>query len=170
MDGYINPREKNLEVFVGDWYLTGDLASRDEDGYFWFIGRADDVFKSSDYRISAFELESELMVHPSITEVAVVASPDPLRGFVPKAYVMLKPNLIPSKELAMEIFNFTRGRVAPYKRPRIIQFVNELPKTMSGKIKRTDLRKVETNQRSSLARSKDEYFESDFADVLKTRQ
>jgi acetyl-CoA synthetase len=170
MDGYIDPREKNLEVFVGDWYLTGDLASRDEDGYFWFIGRADDVFKSSDYRISAFELESELMVHPSITEVAVVASPDPLRGFVPKAYVMLKPNLIPSKELAMEIFNFTRGRVAPYKRPRIIQFVNELPKTMSGKIKRTDLRKVETNQRSSLARSKDEYFESDFADVLKTRQ
>ncbi len=170
MDGYIDPREKNLEVFVGNWYLTGDLASRDDDGYFWFVGRADDVFKSSDYRISAFELESELMVHPSITEVAVVASPDPLRGFVPKAYVMLKPNIIASKELALEIFNFTRGRVAPYKRPRIIQFVNELPKTMSGKIKRTDLRKIETNQRSSLTRSKDEYFESDFADVLKTRQ
>src|SRR5208283_435534 len=148
--------------------LTGDLASRDADGYFWFIGRADDVFKSSDYRISAFELESELLVHPSITEVAVVASPDPLRGFVPKAYVLLKPNLIASQELALEIFNFTRGRVAPYKRPRIIQFVNELPKTMSGKIKRTDLRKIETNQRSSLTRSKDEYFESDFADVLKT--
>ena len=170
MEGYIDPREKNREVFVGNWYLTGDLASRDADGYFWFIGRADDVFKSSDYRISAFELESELLVHPSITEVAVVASPDPLRGFVPKAYVLLKPNLIASQELALEIFNFTRGRVAPYKRPRIIQFVNELPKTMSGKIKRTDLRKIETNQRSSLTRSKDEYFESDFADVLKTRQ
>jgi acetyl-CoA synthetase len=170
MEGYIDPREKNREVFVGDWYLTGDLASRDADGYFWFIGRADDVFKSSDYRISAFELESELMVHPSITEVAVVASPDPLRGFVPKAYVMLKPNLIASRELALEIFNFTRGRVAPYKRPRIIQFVNELPKTMSGKIKRTDLRKVETNQRSSLTRNKDEYFESDFVEFHTTRR
>lgn len=170
MEGYIDPREKNREVFVGDWYLTGDLASRDANGYFWFIGRADDVFKSSDYRISAFEVESELLVHPSITEVAVVASPDPLRGFVPKAYVMLKPKLIASRELALEIFNFTRQRMASYKRPRIIQFVNELPKTVSGKIKRTDLRKLETNQRSSLTRDKDEYFESDFAEVLTTRR
>jgi acetyl-CoA synthetase len=170
MEGYIDPREKNREVFVGDWYLTGDLASRDAEGYFWFIGRADDVFKSSDYRISAFEVESELLVHPSITEVAVVASPDSLRGFVPKAYVMLKPKLIASRELALEIFNFTRQRMAPYKRPRIIQFVNELPKTVSGKIKRTDLRKLETDQRSSITRNKDEYFESDFAEVLTTRR
>ena len=170
MAGYTDPREKNREVFVGNWYLTGDLASRDADGYFWFIGRADDVFKSSDYRISAFEVESELLVHPSITEVAVVASPDPLRAFVPKAYVMLKPNLIASRESALEIFKFTRERLAPYKRPRIIQFVNELPKTMSGKIKRTDLRKFETNQRSSVSRNKDEYFESDFAEVLTTRR
>ena len=170
MEGYIDPREKNREVFVHDWYLTGDLASRDAEGYFWFIGRADDVFKSSDYRISAFEVESELMVHPSITEVAVVASPDPLRGFVPKAYVMLKPKLIASRELALEIFNFTRQRMAPYKRPRIIQFVNELPKTVSGKIKRTDLRKLETDQRRSPTRNKDEYFESDFAEVLTTRR
>jgi len=170
MEGYIDPREKNREVFVHDWYLTGDLVSRDAEGYFWFIGRADDVFKSSDYRISAFEVESELMVHPSITEVAVVASPDPLRGFVPKAYVMLKPKLIASRELALEIFNFTRQRMAPYKRPRIIQFVNELPKTVSGKIKRTDLRKLETDQRRSPTRNKDEYFESDFAEVLTTRR
>jgi len=170
MEGYIDPREKNREVFVHDWYLTGDLASRDAEGYFWFIGRADDVFKSSDYRISAFEVESELMVHPSITEVAVVASPDPLRGFVPKAYVMLKPKLIASRELALGIFNFTRQRMAPYKRPRIIQFVNELPKTVSGKIKRTDLRKLETDQRRSPTRNKDEYFESDFAEVLTTRR
>ena len=170
MEGYIDPSEKNREVFVGDWYLTSDLASRDADGYFSFIWRADDVFKSSDYRISAFEVESELLVHPSITEVAVVASPDPLRGFVPKAYVMLKPKLTPSKELALDIFNFTRGRMAPYKRPRIIQFVIELPKTTSGKIKRVDLRKLETDERVSLTRNKDEYFESDFADVLPTRR
>ena len=170
MEGYIDPREKNLEVFVGNWYLTGDLASRDTDGYFWFIGRADDVFKSSDYRISAFEVESELLVHPSIVEVAVVASPDPLRGFVPKAYVMPKPNVIPSRELALDIFKFTRKQMAPYKRPRIIQFVNELPKTTSGKIKRTDLRKLETDQRNSPARNKDEYFEGDFAEVLAIRR
>ena len=170
MEGYIDPREKNREVFVGDWYLTGDLASRDAAGYFWFIGRADDVFKSSDYRISAFEVESELLVNPSITEVAVVASPNPLRGFVPKAYVMLKPNLTPSKELALEIFTFTRQRLAPYKRPRIIQFVNELPKTMSGKIKRIDLRRLESDLRIADARNGDEYFESDFAQTLTTHR
>jgi acetyl-CoA synthetase len=170
MDGYIDPREKNRDVFVGDWYLTGDMASRDADGYFWFIGRADDVFKSSDYRISAFELESELLAHPAIMEVAVVASPDPLRGFVPKAYVMLKPGRIPSKELVLDIFNFSRQRMAPYKRARIIQFIDELPKTMSGKIRRTDLRELEAELRDSKARTRDEYFESDFTQVLTTRR
>ncbi len=170
MKGYIDPAEKNLEVFVGDWYLTSDLAYRDADGHFWFIGRADDVFKSSDYRLSAFELESELMVHPSITEVAVVASPDQLRGFVPKAYVMLEPNISPSRELAFDIFTFTRQRMAPYKRPRIIQFVAELPKTASGKIKRTELRKQESELRSAGARSKEEYFESDFMEALAAKR
>lgn len=169
MEGYIDPREKNREVFVGDWYLTGDLAYRDAGGYFWFIGRADDVFKSSDYRISAFEVESELLAHPSITEVAIVASPDRLRGFVPKAYVMLRPDLTPSKQLASRIFEFTRQRMAPYKRPRIIQFVKELPKTVSGKIKRTDLRMVESEVRERGSRSEDEYFESDFV-VARARQ
>ena len=170
MEGYIDPLEKNRDVFVGDWYLTGDLASRDAAGYFWFIGRADDVFKSSDYRISAFEVESELLAHPSITEVAVVASPDPLRGFVPKAYIMLKPGKTPSRVLALDIFNFTRQRMAPYKRPRMIQFVDELPKTVSGKIKRTDLRKFESDLRSAAIRNRDEYFESDFAQVLTTHR
>jgi acetyl-CoA synthetase len=170
MAGYIDPREKNREVFVGDWYLTGDVASQDEEGYFWFVGRADDVFKSSDYRISAFELESEIMAHPAVTEVGVIASPDSLRGFVPKAYVTLKPGVAPSKELAYNIFKFTRERVAPYKRPRIIQFTEELPKTVSGKIKRTDLRKTETDLRSKNARSKDEYFENDFQAELKTQR
>ena len=166
MEGYIDPREKNAEVFIGAWYLTGDLAYRDEDGYFWFIGRADDVFKSSDYRISAFEVESELMVHPAIAEVAVVASPDQLRGFVPKAYVALKPSLQPTRDLALDIFRFTRQRMAPYKRPRIVQFVEELPKTVSGKIRRIELRKSESDQRIKKERSLGEYFESDFKDEL----
>ena len=170
MAGYIDPREKNLEVFVGDWYLTGDVAYKDETGYFWFIGRSDDVFKSSDYRISAFELESELMVHPSVTEVAVVASPDKLRGFVPKAVITLKPNVLPSRELALEIFKFTRDRMAPYKRPRIIQFSQELPKTVSGKIKRNDLRRIESELRQSNQRTQHEYFESDFPELKSERR
>jgi len=167
MTGYIDQPDKNREVFVGEWYLTGDVASRDVDGYFWFIGRADDVFKSSDYRISAFELESELMAHQAVAEVAVVASPDSLRGFVPKAYVNLKPNMTASRELAFEIFRFIRDRVAPYKRPRIIQFTEELPKTVSGKIRRTDLRNYESELRGRNVRAKDEYFESDFQIELK---
>jgi acetyl-CoA synthetase len=166
MEGYIDPREKNAEVFVDQWYLTGDLAFRDEEGYFWFIGRADDVFKSSDYRISAFEVESELMEHPAVAEVAVVASPDPLRGFVPKAYLALKPTVQPSRELALDVFGFTRQRMAPYKRPRIVQFVEELPKTVSGKIRRIELRTSESNQRANEKRSPEEYFESDFKNEL----
>lgn len=169
MEGYIDPREKNLEVFVGDWYLTGDVAYKDESGYFWFIGRSDDVFKSSDYRISSFELESELMVHPSVTEVAVVASPDKLRGFVPKAIITLNPEVKPSRELALEIFKFTREHMAPYKRPRIIQFNQELPKTVSGKIKRTELRRIESDLRRANQRTQEEYFESDFPE-LKTER
>jgi len=169
MWGYIDPAERNKEVFVGDWYLTGDLARRDAEGYFWFIGRADDVFKSSDYRISAFELESELLIHPSIMEVAVIASPDQLRGLVPKAIITLKPGVPPSKELAYNIFRFARERMAPYKRPRIIQFTEELPKTVSGKIKRNDLRKLEADHRNSKTRSGHEYFESDFQTALKAK-
>jgi acetyl-CoA synthetase len=169
MEGYIDPREKNLDVFVGDWYLTGDVAYKDESGYFWFIGRSDDVFKSSDYRISAFELESELMVHTSVTEVAVVASPDKLRGFVPKAIITLNPEVKPSRELALEIFKFTREHMAPYKRPRIIQFNQELPKTVSGKIKRTELRRIESDLRRANQRTQEEYFESDFPE-LKTER
>jgi acetyl-CoA synthetase len=169
MDGYIDPRERNLEVFVGDWYLTGDIAYKDETGYFWFIGRSDDVFKSSDYRISAFELESELMVHSSVAEVAVVASPDKLRGFVPKAIITLKPGVSPSRELALDIFKFTRERMAPYKRPRIIQFSQEMPKTISGKIKRTDLRRIESDLRRSNQRGQEEYFESDFTELKSKR-
>jgi acetyl-CoA synthetase len=169
MERYIDPWEKNLEVFIGDWYLTGDLAYKDEQGYFWFIGRSDDVFKSSDYRISAFELESEIMTHPSVTEVAVVASPDKLRGYVPKAIITLRPEVKPSRELAVEIFKFTKARMAPYKRPRIIQFSQELPRTASGKIRRTDLRRIETELRNVNQRTQDEYFESDFSELKSKR-
>ena len=169
MQGYIDPPEKNLEVFVGDWYLTGDVACKDETGHFWFIGRSDDVFKSSDYRISAFELESELMAHPSVAEVAVVASPDKLRGFVPKAIITLKPDVSPSRQLALSIFKFTRERMAPYKRPRIIEFNQEMPKTVSGKIKRTDLRRIESDLRRSNQRTPEEYFESDFTELKSDR-
>jgi acetyl-CoA synthetase len=169
MQSYIDPKEKNLEVFVGDWYLTGDVAYRDASGYFWFIGRVDDVFKSSDYRISAFEVESELMAYPSVTEVAVVASPDKLRGFVPKAIITLRPEVTPSKEIALDIFKFTKTRMAPYKRPRIIQFSQELPKTVSGKIKRTELRRVELALRGASQRTQEEYFESDFPELKTNR-
>jgi acetyl-CoA synthetase len=128
------------------------------------------VFKSSDYRISAFELESELMAYPSIAEVAVVASPDKLRGFVPKAIITLKPEVIFSRELALEIFKFCRKRMAPYKRPRIIQFYQELPKTISGKIKRADLRKSESTLRSTDQRGPEEYFEVDFPELKTARK
>lgn len=167
MTGYIDLPHKNAEVFVGDWYLTGDVAYRDKEGYFWFIGRSDDVFKSSDYRISPFELESELMAHQSVAEVAVIASPDQLRGFVPKAFLILKPGTPPSRELALDIFRFTRDKIAPYRRPRIIQFMTELPKTISGKIKRADLRKYESELRNRNERDENEYFETDFSDELR---
>jgi len=166
MAGYVDPPGKNVEVFVGDWYLTGDVAYRDKDGYFWFVGRSDDVFKSSDYRISPFELESELMVHPAVAEVAIVASPDPMRGFVPKAFLMLKPGTAPSKDLALDIFRFTREKIAPYRRPRILQFMEELPKTISGKIRRAELRTEESEQRKREARAQNEYFETDFSKEL----
>ena len=170
MTGYIDMPQRNLEVFVGDWYLTGDVAYRDKDGCYWFIGRSDDVFKSSDYRISPFELESELMVHPAVTEVAVVRSPDQLRGFVPKAFLLLKPRSVPSQDLALSIFKFTREEIAPYRRPRIIQFMSELPKTISGKIKRAELREYESKLRASKARAENEYFESDFSSELGVRR
>lgn len=170
MTGYIDPPHKNAEVFVGDWYLTGDVAYRDKEGCFWFVGRSDDVFKSSDYRISPFELESELMAHQSVVEVAVVASPDQLRGFVPKAFLMLKPGTVPSRELALDIFRFTRDKIAPYRRPRIVQFMTELPKTISGKIKRTDLRKYEHELRERNARDENEYFEADFSNELRIQR
>jgi len=124
-------------------YRTGDVASLDEDGYLTFVGRADDVFKSSDYRISPFELESVLIEHEAVAEAAIVPSPDEIRLSVPKAYILLIASAAPSRETAQSILKYTNQRLAPFKRIRRLEFVTELPKTISGKIRRAQLRRVE---------------------------
>ena len=140
---YLDNHEENRKSFVNDWYYTGDKAYRDEDGYFWFVGRDDDVIKSSGYRIGPFEVESALLEHPAAQEAAVVGSPDRIRGLVVKAFVVLKAGYEPSESLIREIKNFVKRTTAPYKYPRIIEFVPDLPKTISGKIKRNELRERE---------------------------
>ncbi|WP_327634742.1 AMP-binding protein [Kribbella sp. NBC_00482] len=139
MRGYRDAQELTEEVMRHGYYHTGDVASRDEDGYITYVGRSDDVFKASDYRISPFELESVLIEHPAVAEAAVVPSPDPVRLAVPKAYVVLAAGHEPSRELAGEILAFCREHLAPYKRIRRIEF-SDLPKTISGKIRRVELR------------------------------
>ena len=161
MKGYDSP-EKNKEVFRLGLYWTGDVAYLGEDGYLYFVGRADDVFKSSDYRISPFEVESDLLKHPAIAEVAVVPSPHPIKWTVPKAFIKLKPGYKPTPELAKQIFTWAKQNMAPYKRPRIIEFVDELPKTISGKIRRVELRALERTRRQKGEKGPHEYFEEDF--------
>ncbi len=124
----------------GDWYVTGDRAFMDEAGYYWFVGRADDVIISAGYRIGPFEVESALVEHPAVAEAAVVAKPDPTRNEIVKAYVVVTPGHTPSDALAHELQDFVKKLTAPYKYPREISFVSELPKTISGKIRRIDLR------------------------------
>ena len=116
-----NP-ERSARLLAGDYYRTSDVARRDADGYFWYVGRDDDVFKSSDYRISPFELESALIEHEAVAEAAVVPSPDPIRLAVPKAFVLLKPGVEPSRATALSIFTFLRDRLAPYQRIRRLEF------------------------------------------------
>ncbi|MGF6281711.1 AMP-binding protein [Pseudomonas silensiensis] len=159
---YEDSPEKTAEVMRDGFYRTGDTAQIDEDGYVTFVGRADDVFKASDYRISPFELESALIEHPAVMEVAVVPSPDPLRLAVPKAFLILAHDEPGSAELAGSILAFAREHLAPYKRVRRIEFVSELPKTISGKIRRVELRQMEVQRRQSDARGAQEYFEEDF--------
>ena len=139
MVGYFGDDERNAEAMAGGYYHTGDIASRDEDGYLFYIGRTDDVFKASDYKISPFELESVLIEHPAVTEAAVVPAPDPLRLAVPKAYVALSPGWEPDRETALQILRHARENLAPFQRIRRLEFY-ELPKTVSGKIRRVDLR------------------------------
>jgi acetyl-CoA synthetase len=135
------------ESFRGDWYFTGDKAYKDDEGYFWFVGRADDVINASSYRIGPFEVESALQSHPSVAESAVVGSPDPLRGVIVKAFVVLAPDYHASEELVRELQDHVKHETAPYKYPREIEFLNELPKTVSGKIRRVELRQLEEQRK-----------------------
>lgn len=137
---YWKHEDKTSEVFHGEWYYTGDKAYKDEDGYFWFVGRADDVIKASGYRIGPFEVESALQEHPAVQEPAVVGAPHEIRGKIVKAYIMLNEGYEPSDELKSELQDHVKEVTAPYKYPREIEFVEELPKTISGKIRRTELR------------------------------
>ena len=131
------------EAFRGDWYFTGDKAYRDEDGYFWFVGRADDVIISAGYRIGPFEVESALLEHPAVAESAVVASPDEIRTNIVKAFVVLAPGYVASEELTQSLQEHVRRVTAPFKYPRAVEYVTELPKTISGKIRRVELRNRE---------------------------
>lgn len=137
---YWKDPEEMAKVFRGDWYYTGDRATMDQDGYMWFVGRADDVIITAGYRIGPFEVESALLEHPAVAESAVVAAPDELRGSIVKAFVTLAPGHVPSEELVTSLQDHVKRVTAPYKYPRKIEFVSELPKTVSGKIRRVELR------------------------------
>jgi acetyl-CoA synthetase len=159
MVGYVDDPELTAEVMRDGYYHTGDVAQRDGDGYITYVGRTDDVFKASDYRISPFELESVLIEHDAVAEAAVVPSPDALRLAVPKAYVVLAAGYEPDADTARSILEFCRGRLAPYKRIRRIEFA-DLPKTISGKIRRVELRTAE-HERAGEGRNPKEFWEQD---------
>ncbi len=145
---YMDEPEKKASVFKNNLYYTGDKAYRDAEGYLWFVGRDDDVIKSSDYRVGPFEVESILLEHNQILESAVVGSPHPVKGFEVKAFIILSNAEAASEELAEDIFAFCRAKLAPYKMPRLIEFVTELPKTISGKIRRVELRALEAGRKA----------------------
>lgn len=164
MEGYLDNPERNAAIFAQEYYYTGDVAGRDKDGYFWYVGRSDDVFKSSDYRISPFEIESALIEHEAVAEAAVVPSPDPIRLSVPKAYVALKPGFEPTRDTALAIFRFSRERLSPFKRVRRLEFF-DLPKTISGKIRRVQLRGYEDEHNQKGTRGALEFWEEDFPEL-----
>ncbi|NLI38722.1 MAG: AMP-binding protein, partial [Clostridiaceae bacterium] len=143
---YYRNEELTARAIRDGLYHTGDTAWRDEDGYYFYVGRTDDIIKSSGYRIGPFEVESVIMEHPSVLECAVTGVPDPLRGQVVKATIVLARGYEPSDALAKEIQDYVKKNTAPYKYPRIIEFVEELPKTISGKIRRTEIRKRDQAQ------------------------
>ena len=158
---YIGDEEKLKQVFRHGLYYTGDKAYKDEDGYYWFVGRDDDVIKSSDYRIGPFEIESVLIELDEVLESAVVGSPHPIKGQVVKAFVVLVPGVVATKELSHKIFHYCKTHLAPYKVPRIIEFVTELPKTISGKIRRIELRAAEEHRKAIKEKRDNEYFGAD---------
>jgi len=162
MRGYAN-EAGDLSGADGAYYRTGDVASRDAEGYVTYIGRADDVFKSSDYRLSPFELESALIEHEAVAEAAVVPTPDPLRYTIPKAYIVLSPGFAPDEKTAAAIFDHVRARLSAYKRIRRIEFA-ELPKTVSGKIRRVELRGSESALAERGERAEREFRIEDFPD------
>jgi acetyl-CoA synthetase len=164
MVGYHGDGERNAAAFDHGRYLTGDVAARDADGYITYIGRTDDVFKASDYKISPFELESVLIEHPAVAEAAVVPAPDPTRRAVPKAYVALAPGWEPSAETAREILRHARENLAPYLRVRRLEFY-ELPKTISGKIRRVELRDRETRAFDGGASLSEEFRDDQFPEL-----
>jgi acetyl-CoA synthetase len=164
MTGYEGDDNQNAFVLRHGHYHTGDVATRDADGYITYVGRVDDVFKSSDYRISPFELESAAIEHEAVAEAAVVPSADDVRGLVPKAFIILKPGVKPSRELALDIFRFLRFRLAAFKRVRRLEF-SDLPKTVSGKIRRIELRKREEQRAPGGRRSENEFWQEDFPEL-----
>ena len=163
MQGY-QADDGAIQPLVGPVYRTGDVAMRDQDGYFTYVGRADDVFKASDYRISPFELESALIEHPAVAEAAVVPSPDPMRLAVPKAFIALAAGAAPDRATALSIFRHLRDNLSPFKRVRRIEFA-ELPKTISGKIRRVQLRQGEAEARNAQRRGALEFWEEDFPEL-----
>ena len=160
MQAYLDDPERTASAMEGGYYHTGDVATRDADGYITYVGRTDDVFKSSDYRISPFELESVLIEHPAVAEAAVVPSPDPLRLSVPKAFIVLSADAAPDAATAGSIFRHVRERVSPYKRIRRLEFA-ALPKTISGKIRRIELRQLEQGRAAEDPRRPQEFWEED---------
>jgi acetyl-CoA synthetase len=166
MTGYLEDPERTEEVMAGGYYHTGDVASRDGDGYITYVGRTDDVFKSSDYKVSPFEVESVLVEHPAVMEAAVVPQPDPTRLNVPKAYVALAAGWEPDRDTALAILRHARENLAPYLRVRRLEFY-ELPKTISGKIRRVDLRRREEEAAAAHAPIATEYRYEDFAELTR---
>ena len=134
--GYLHEEERYRKCFVGGWYVTGDLAKRDADGYFWFVGRADDIIKTSGHMVGPFEVESTLMEHPAVAEAGVIGKPDPLIGEIVKAFIALKPGISPSEELRLELLGFARKKLGTAVAPKEIEFKDNLPKNTSGKIMR----------------------------------
>jgi acetyl-CoA synthetase len=168
MQGYQGD-DGRLSGADGERYRSGDVVFVDDDGYLTFVGRSDDVFKSSDYRISPFELESVLLEHEDVAEAAVVPSPDPIRLAVPKAYVLLTSGAARSRATALSIFQHLQTRLAPFKRIRRIELVSELPKTISGKIRRVQLRRLEHDDNREDALRGTEFREEDFPELQKAR-
>jgi len=160
MQGYLDDPERTTSAMGDGYYHTGDVATCDAEGYLTYLGRMDDVFKSSDYRISPFELESVLIEHPAVAEAAVVPSPDPLRLSVPKAFIALTSGANPDAGTAASILHHVRERVSPYKRIRRLEFAS-LPKTISGKIRRVELRQLEQARAPADVRRPHEFWEED---------